>query len=183
MKRINKGIKLTALLLAGSLLTGCVGSNFVTAKVMEFNVKVVDNRYARGGVNFLLAPVYGFTILADSFVVNSIEFWTGSNPFSGSPHIFDSKVDTMIDVNDQLDPSLQDAPIDPLTFQREVEKGSIKAIDENTVQMDISYTDGEKATIIGNKEGDVIRYYIDGELVSKTTIQDLESAFKPDPIS
>lgn len=113
MKFLNKKntLKLAAMLLVTPLVTGCVGSNFTTKKLMEFNVKVVDNRYARGGVNFLLAPVYGFTTLADYFVVNSIEFWTGTNPFDGTPHIFDSKVETMIDINGDLDPHCMMLPL------------------------------------------------------------------------
>jgi fatty acid-binding protein DegV len=55
-------------------LSGCIGSNAVTANVMKFNIEVVDNRYARAGVNLLLAPVYGITMAADYIVFNSIEF-------------------------------------------------------------------------------------------------------------
>ncbi len=70
-------------------LFGCVGSNAVTGKLMGFNVKAVDNRYARGGSNMLLAPAYGITI-ADYIVFNSLEFWTGMNLINKKPHIFDT---------------------------------------------------------------------------------------------
>ncbi|WP_210472676.1 DUF3332 family protein [Vibrio crassostreae] len=178
MKFLNKKnkFKLAGILLLAPVLSGCVGSNFTTKKLMEFNVKVVDNRYARGGVNFLLAPVYGFTTLADYFVVNSIEFWTGSNPFDGTPHIFDSKVDTMIDINGDLDPSLRDAPIDPLTYQN-IEDSQIKTIDENTIEMEVTYVDGTSSTVTGVKEGSNVKYFVDGELVSETTLEALSEAF------
>lgn len=176
-KSIKKTFNFISILATAIMLTGCVGSNFVTGKLMEFNLKVVDNRYARGGVNFLLAPVYGFTMLADAFVVNSIEFWTGSNPFSGKPHIFDSKVDSMIKVNGQLDPSLHEAPIDPITFYREAESGTIQAIDQNTIQMDVVYSNGDEVSVLGKKNGEMIRYYVDGELVSETTLTELKEAF------
>lgn len=94
-----------------SVLSGCVGSNAVTGKLMEGNVKAVDNRYARAGLNMLLAPVYGLTVSADYVVFNSIEFWSGTNPINGKQHIFDSKVDAVIEVNDQLDPALREAPL------------------------------------------------------------------------
>ena len=53
MKKI--ALKIVGLTVLASALTGCIGSNAVTGKVMKFNVEVVDNRYARSGVNFLLA--------------------------------------------------------------------------------------------------------------------------------
>ncbi|MEZ9912851.1 DUF3332 family protein [Vibrio breoganii] len=175
MKKFKKNL-LCAVVLCAPLLSGCVGSNFTTKKLMEFNVKVVDNRYARGGVNFLLAPVYGFTTLADYFVVNSIEFWTGKNPFDGSPHIFDSKVDTYIDVNEDLDPSLTDAPIDPISY-KQIEQSQIRSIDENTIEMEVTFVDGSSSILQGVKQGSSITFSVDGEVVSNTSIQDLESAF------
>ncbi|CDT65308.1 conserved hypothetical protein [Vibrio coralliirubri] len=179
MNFLNKKmvLKLSVLMLIVPVVTGCVGSNFTTKKLMEFNVKVVDNRYARGGVNFLLAPVYGFTTLADYFVVNSIEFWTGSNPFDGTPHIFDSKVETMIDINGDLDPSLRDAPIDPLTYHN-IEDSHIRTIDENTIEMEVTYVDGTSSTVTGVKEGANVKYFVDGEFVSETSVEALSEAFE-----
>ncbi|MGF1684544.1 DUF3332 domain-containing protein [Photobacterium minamisatsumaniensis] len=93
------------------LLSGCVGSNVATTKLMGYNIKAVDNRYARGGLNMLMSPIYGVTISADYLVLNSLEFWTGSNPISGVPHIFDTETETWLDVNENIDDSLHSAPI------------------------------------------------------------------------
>lgn len=168
MKKI--ALKVIGLTILASALTGCVGSNAVTSKVMKFNVEVVDNRYARAGVNFLLAPVYGITTAADYVVFNSLEFWTGSNPLNGKPHIFDSKVDTHYKINDELGSDLKDAPLS----NRMIDQGEMKKIDENTIQMDIVYNNGETATLTGIKNGEQISYYMDGELVSNTTLSELE---------
>ncbi|ELM6649282.1 DUF3332 domain-containing protein [Vibrio vulnificus] len=165
--------KVVALSVAAMALSGCVGSNAVTGYVMGFNLKAVDNRYARGGLNMLLAPVYGVAIAADYIVFNSLEFWTGKNPLNGKPHIFDTKMDTYIDVNHQLDKSLTTAPIAPLTNNRIIEQGMMQQIDENTVQMDITYNNGEKATLTGVREGDFVTYYIDGEVVAQTSMDEL----------
>lgn len=165
--------KVVALSVAAMALSGCVGSNAVTGYVMGFNLKAVDNRYARGGLNMLLAPVYGVAIAADYIVFNSLEFWTGKNPLNGKPHIFDTKMDTYIDVNHQLDKSLTTAPIAPLTNNRIIEQGMMQQIDENTVQMDITYNNGEKATLVGVREGDFVTYYIDGEVVAQTSMDEL----------
>lgn len=173
MKKIL--IKTAGLAILATTLTGCVGSNAVTGKLMKFNVEVVDNRYARAGVNLLLAPVYGITTAVDYLVLNSLEFWTGKNPMTGAPHIFDSKVDTMYKVNDDLDPSLQSAPVDPITMQKAIKSGEMKQIDDNTIQMDITYNNGDEAVLRGIRDGDNVSYYIDGQLVSKTTIAQLEA--------
>ncbi|ASU23302.1 hypothetical protein CCZ37_12195 [Vibrio qinghaiensis] len=157
------------------VLSGCIGSNAVTEKVMTFNLKAVDNRYARGGLNMLLAPVYGVAVAADYIVFNSIEFWSGKNIINGKPHIFDSKMDTYIEVNDQIHDSLKTAPIDPLTNQRMIEKGEMQKIDDNTIQMNITYNNGEKATLIGVRNDNDVSYYLDGELVTQTSIEELEA--------
>ncbi|MBD1568384.1 MULTISPECIES: DUF3332 family protein [Aliivibrio] len=167
-------IKIIAISTVVMSLSGCVGSNALTGMLMKFNVQVVDNRYARAGVNFLLSPVYALTLAGDYIVFNSLEFWTGKNVLSGSPHIFDSKVDTMMNINDDLDDSLKTAPIDPISSNRVIESGEMKAIDENTIQMDITYNNGDKAILMGVRDGDNITYYMDGYVVSQTSIQALE---------
>ena len=168
--------KVVALAVVSVALSGCVGSNAVTGYLMKFNLKAVDNRYARGGLNMLMAPVYGVAIAADYIVFNSLEFWTGKNPLNGKPHIFDSKVDTYIDVNHQLDKSLTTAPISPLANNRVIEQGQMEQIDENTIQMDITYRNGDKALLTGVREGDFVTYYINGEVVAKTSMDELSAA-------
>jgi predicted small secreted protein len=167
--------KVVALAVVSVALSGCVGSNAVTGYLMKFNVKAVDNRYARGGLNMLLAPAYGLTVAADYLVFNSLEFWTGSNPLTGSPHIFDTKTDTYLDINNQLDPSLTEAPIGPITSADVIEQGQMQQIDENTIQMDITYQSGERATLIGVRDGEMVTYFIDGEVVAQTSMDELES--------
>ena len=167
--------KIVALSVVAVSLSGCVGSNAVTGYLMKFNLKAVDNRYARGGLNILLAPVYGLTVAADYLVINSLEFWTGKNPITGTPHIFDSKVDTYIDINDQLDKSLTEAPVGPISNVHMIEKGEMQQIDENTIQMNITYLSGEKATLLGVREGEVVTYFLDGEMISQTSMTELEA--------
>ncbi|WEM45360.1 DUF3332 family protein (plasmid) [Photobacterium sp. DA100] len=92
-------------------LSGCAGQMAVTNKTMEFNMDAVDNRYARGGLNIAMAPVYAATTTVDYLVFNSIEFWTGENPITEKPSIFDVEGKNYIEINDQLDESLTKAPI------------------------------------------------------------------------
>lgn len=179
-KSLVKAAVMTTLTIgvAGSL-SGCIGSNAVTAKVMQFNLEVVDNRYARGGVNMLLAPVYALTVAVDALVFNSIEFWAGKNPLNGKPHIFDTKTKTMMEINKDLDPSLRDAPLDPISKVESEEKAvySVQAnpVNENTIDYNIVYTNGEKAVLRGEKNGEVVSFYMNGELVTTTTIDEMKA--------
>ncbi|EJC7032876.1 DUF3332 family protein, partial [Vibrio parahaemolyticus] len=65
------------------------------------------------------------------------------------------------------------APIGPLTNNRVIEQGQMHQIDENTVQMNITYNNGEKATLMGVREGEFVTYYINGEVVAKTSMDEL----------
>ena len=171
---------LAMVLLVGVIgsVTGCVGSNAVTGKLMGFNLKVVDNRYARGGINMLLAPVYGVTVLADAIVFNSIEFWAGKNPLNGKPHIFDSDVKTIYEINDDLAPSLNKAPLKPLGKmdhgEKEVYSIKMAPVDEDTLEFHIKYTNGDKVVLRGEKDGDIVTFYLDDNIVTTTTMADLK---------
>lgn len=166
-------MKAVGLAVVAASLSGCIGSNAVTGYVMKFNLEVVDNRYARGGVNMLLAPVYALTVAVDALIFNSIEFWAGKNPINGKPHIFDTKTKTMMNINDDLDPSLKEAPLDPISM-REVEKSTFETIDENTIEMHVTYNNGDKAVVTGVRDGENVSYYYNGELVAETTLGQLQ---------
>ena len=56
-----------------------------------------------------------------------------------------------------------------------IQKGQMQQIDENTIQMDITYQSGERATLIGVRDGEMVTYFIDGEVVAQTSIDELES--------
>lgn len=71
-----------ALLLCGSILTtSCIGSFSLTNKLLSWN-KTVGNKFVNELVFFAfwILPVYEVSALADILVLNSIEFWSGSNP-------------------------------------------------------------------------------------------------------
>lgn len=159
-------------------LSACVGSNAVTDKVMQFNLEVVDNRYARGGVNILLTPIYALTLAVDVVVFNSLEFWTGENPLNGSPHIFDSKVKTQYEINNDVDPALRKAPLKPLTNVNTEEKSvysvQVNPINEQTIDYDIVYTNGDTAILRGEKVGEEVKFSLNGEFVTTASLTELE---------
>ena len=166
-----------------SSLSGCIGSFAVTDKITQFNVEVVDNRYARGGVNILLLPIYALTFAVDLVVVNSLEFWTGTNPLNGEPHIFDSKGKTQYQMNDGLSPSLKRAPFKPIsqttTPEKSVYSVKVNPVNEKTIDYNIVYSNGEEAVLRGEKMGDIVTFTLNGEFVTTSSINDLTAYISP----
>lgn len=79
---MKKSLKLTALLLAATILfTSCIGSFRLSGKVLAWN-KGVGEKWVNELVFLALniVPVYPLASFADILVLNSIEFWTGTNP-------------------------------------------------------------------------------------------------------
>ena len=75
-------LTLVAVVLSGSLLfSSCVGSFGLFNRLSSWN-QVVGTKFVNELVflAFNIVPVYGVAYLADALVINSIEFWSGSNP-------------------------------------------------------------------------------------------------------
>lgn len=83
MKKIT--IKVGAILMLAATLsmsmTSCIGSFALTSRVLSWN-KTVSSKFINEVVFFAfwVLPVYEVTTFADLIVLNSIEFWSGSNP-------------------------------------------------------------------------------------------------------
>lgn len=77
----NPGRRMIVAALAGACTTGCFGSFAATRWLYDWNDSF-DSKWLKWLVFLVLSilPVYGLFVLADSLVINSIEFWTGSNP-------------------------------------------------------------------------------------------------------
>lgn len=66
-------------------LSRCYGSYVMTKKVHRWN-GTLGNEWVKSGVNILVAVfVYWFTGLVDFLILNTLEFWTGSNPLAMGP--------------------------------------------------------------------------------------------------
>lgn len=77
-------LSLIAVVLSGSLLfSSCVGSFGLFNRLSSWN-QSVGNKFVNELVflAFNIIPVYGVAYLADALVINSIEFWSGSNPMA-----------------------------------------------------------------------------------------------------
>ncbi|MCF8364576.1 MAG: DUF3332 domain-containing protein [Bacteroidales bacterium] len=63
---------------------GCIGSFQLTKNLYNWNQNEVGGKWGSELVfaAFIIIPVYAVTLFADGIVLNSIEFWTGSNPMA-----------------------------------------------------------------------------------------------------
>lgn len=86
-------IAVAAILLAGTSMTftSCIGSFAMTNKVLSWN-KQVGSKFVNELVFFAfwILPVYEVTSIADLLVINSIEFWSGTNPMTASTKAVDT---------------------------------------------------------------------------------------------
>lgn len=77
-------LKLVAYLLSGTILfSSCIGSFGLFNRLLSWN-QTVGSKFVNElvFVALCIVPVYGVAYLADLLVVNSIEFWSGSNPMA-----------------------------------------------------------------------------------------------------
>lgn len=91
MKKSYISVAVTALLTA-SMFTSCIGSFSLTNKLLAWNQQV-SNKFVNELVFFAfwVIPVYEVTAVADVLVLNSIEFWSGTNPIAQGRSIIDGK--------------------------------------------------------------------------------------------
>ncbi len=61
---------------------GCFGGFNLTRKVYHFNKKVDRDQWIQWFVFVIISvfPIYGFAMIVDLVIANSLEFWTGDNP-------------------------------------------------------------------------------------------------------
>ena len=85
MKKIK--MKTAACLLAAAVaLTSCVGSFGLFNKVLDWN-KGISNKFVNEIVFLLISPAYAVCGVVDLLVLNTVEFWSGSNPIAKAGHV------------------------------------------------------------------------------------------------
>ncbi|MCL1092302.1 DUF3332 domain-containing protein [Shewanella kaireitica] len=165
--------KISTLVLTGLLtsqLTGCMGQMGLSAMVTKGNLSAVDNRYGRAGLFVLMSPVYGLAATADLFIVNSIEFWTGTNPVTGrSPAVVDMPVEAIFKVNQHLNDDLTKAPLPEVKLTQ----ATIEAKDENTLLMVLTYEDGSQQLMSGLKQDKHVDFYLDDTFIARVDLDEL----------
>ena len=77
---------------ASMMLQSCIGSFALFNKVKAWNSQV-DNKFVNEVVfvAMWILPVYELSLFADLLILNSIEFWSGSNPVVAQTKVVDGK--------------------------------------------------------------------------------------------
>ena len=58
-------------------LSSCIGSFGLTNTVLDWNKRATGNKFVNELIFIVISPAYAVCSVADLFVLNSIEFWTG----------------------------------------------------------------------------------------------------------
>ena len=144
---MKKGI--AALVCAGMVtLTGCYGSNALFEKIHKWN-GTLGNKWLNSIVHFFLMviPVYPISLcFIDGLILNTVEFWTGSNPLAAGDSY----------------------------FEQDAEGNSIAAVKNSDGSMSVEVTTaaGEKANLMLQRDENVVRALdAEGNLVAQYEIE------------
>jgi len=105
---MKKGSVALALALAVGLTSsqGCIGNFVVTKKILNWN-QHLSSKWVNELVFLLIIiiPVYEIAILVDGIILNSLEFWTGTNPLAMKAGEVETKIVTKDGVSYKIDVS------------------------------------------------------------------------------
>ena len=157
MKKKSLTLLLATTVASSILFSSCIGSFGLTNKLLTWN-RSIDSKFVNELVfiAFWIVPVYEISALADVLVINSIEFWSGSNPVAdvGNVKTIDGK-DGVYTV---------ETKVDGYHIQKE---GDEKALDLVFNEADQSWNveaDGESTKLLKfNGNDEVVMYLPDGK--------------------
>ena len=66
--------------------SSCIGSFGLFNKVLDWN-KGISNKFVNEVVFILISPAYAVCGVVDLLVLNTVEFWSGSNPVAKVGHV------------------------------------------------------------------------------------------------
>ncbi len=130
---------LIALSLAAAFsLTACYGSYSLSQKLYKWN-GTLGNKWLNSCVHFILwvIPVYEICIgLVDGLVLNTVEFWTGSNPLASNDTYFEkdaqgNQVSAIKNEDGSLAVQIIDAQGHKADLKLERDADVIRALDAN----------------------------------------------------
>jgi hypothetical protein len=163
MKNGGKMLRKMALVCVLAVLpSGCIGTGALNGKVKEFNLKTVENRWARAGLFLGLQALWITRVaaVADLFVVNSIEFWSGTNPVNGRVALADVSI----------------SEAEKLGF-RGVERAQVEMVSESDARLHLDFQNGDHMTLdVARRDETYTVRYLGRVLFSGPIPTDEESA-------
>lgn len=92
MRKTYFSVALVIALATSMLTSSCIGSFSLFGHLRNWNEQVSDKFINElVFIAFWIVPVYEVAFIADFFVINSIEFWSGSNPVASGRKVIDGK--------------------------------------------------------------------------------------------
>jgi len=144
--------KVVLLSVSLATLTGCMGQMGLSKDLNKWNMEVSKDRWVREGIFFGLhalgvSPVVS---MVDLLGFNAVEFWTGTNPYTGkSPAVVD----------------MAKADIENAGIQN-VAQAKIRYDGQNTVKLEVIFNDGREETISAIENENTFDFYQDGQLIA-----------------
>ena len=135
MKKKYLTVAVAATLSLSLVSTSCIGSFSLTNKLLSWNQQV-GNKFVNELVFFAfwILPVYEISALADILVLNSIEFWSGSNPVAKGRSVIDGRYLVDCDGKGYTITSENDGSIVRLDFEESEKTWNVTA-DGNTYKL------------------------------------------------
>ena len=72
-----------------------------------------------------------------------------------------------------LDRSLTTVPLASVT-NSDIDAATFKQLDDKTLEMQVSHRNGTTTLLRGEKSGDAVNFYLDGEFITAVTVADLD---------
>lgn len=116
MKRPSPWLALMCAAFISTHATGCFGQFKLTQKIWQFNKNISGEKFVQWLMFLVLVivPVYEIGALIDALIINSIEFWSGSNPVGS------------VDGADDGTRVVKLSPTDTLRLSRDTETGVMR---------------------------------------------------------
>jgi hypothetical protein len=144
---------------AGSLLvSGCWGSFGATRGLWEWN-DGLGSKWVKWLVFFGLSiiPVYELFVIADALVINSVEFWTGSNPVRSAGN---GRTITRVATADPRTLRLElrrDGRLEYVAFCRQLASGELEILDAAGQRLSLAREQGDGSLELWGKDQLLVR--------------------------
>lgn len=170
MKKRSLTVLVVTALASSMLFSSCIGSFGLFNRLLDWN-KNIDNKFVNELVFVVFLPVYSVAMLADGLVLNSIEFWSGTNPVAdaGTVKKIETKDGTYAIETKQ----------DGYHIQKEGEKDALDLVYNEADQSWSMVADGDTTRMFKYIDGDeVVMYLPDGREMNVELTQGGVLAFK-----
>lgn len=157
-------MRVAAICLAGAMLplSSCIGSFKLSHKLLAWN-QTIGNKFVNELVfiAFWILPVYEVSGLADILVLNTVEFWSGTNPVAKSTKVIKGSDGQLYKVrchNGGYDITNPDGTVTRLCFDADHREWSTETAGQKVVFL--TYLD-EKHVKLPNADGTYGVYSLD----------------------